>query len=186
MLIASHFLLWIAVVLLGVAWFALARQVRMLGVQGAAAAPLSRVAVVSAATMAGETLTIGRASRDGRAILLLFAAPRCDRSAAALREAVALGDPARMRLVLVGEGDRAGFETLATLYHLSRNDLILDSPIADDLGIGQRPAAMLLAPDGMTIASGTANSRDQIAALLSGIVIDAPVARIETAPAAID
>ncbi|PCD02098.1 hypothetical protein COC42_11495 [Sphingomonas spermidinifaciens] len=177
MLIASHFLLWIAIVLLGVAWFALDRRVRALAADRPVEAAAPRVPVVSAATLTGETLTIGRASRDGRALLLLFAAPDCTRSAAALREAIALGDPARLRLVLVGEGDPAGYQALARLHQIGERDIVIGGAVAEDLGIAVRPAAMLVAADGTTLASGAVETREQLVALIAALPREAAPAR---------
>lgn len=177
MLIASHFLLWIAVVLLGVAWFALDRQVRALAAARPPEPAAPRVPVVSAATLTGETLTIGRASRDGRALLLLFVAPGCARSAAAVREAIALGDAARLRLVLVGEGEPAAYQALARLHQIGERDMVMGAGVADDLGIAVRPAAMLVAADGAVLASGAVDTREQLAALIAALPREAAPAR---------
>lgn len=167
MLAASHFLLWIAVVLLGVGWFSLARQMRALRAATPGDTPPPRVPVVSTATLTGEAMTIGRASRDGRALLLLFLAAGCTRSAAALREAIAFSDPARIRLVLVGEGEAADYAPLARLHQLPERDMVIGGAVAADLGIVQRPAAMLVAADGATLAAGLVDSRDKLGALLA-------------------
>ncbi|MEZ0496938.1 hypothetical protein [Sphingomonas sp. IW22] len=169
MLVASHFLLWIAVILLAVALFALGRQVRQLRRGLDPVGPPVAVPIISAATLAGELLTIGHASHDGRAMLLLFVVPGCKRSSDALREAIARVDPDRMRLVMVGEGAWPAFADLARLHHIAERDVILDSPIARDMGIALRPAAVVIDAQGVIRASAAVHSARQVEALLASL-----------------
>lgn len=173
MLIASLFLLWIIVILLGVAVVALARQVRRLqdrampGVRHAVANRSGGVApIVSAPTLAGDMLTIGGPSADGRAMLLLFIRPACAASRSAIRDALALTDRKQMRLLFVGEGRAEDYGDLLRQHHIRSTDIILNADVMGDYRAGDRPSAALIDARGRLLARGVVGARAQLDALL--------------------
>jgi methylamine dehydrogenase accessory protein MauD len=170
MLATSQFLLWISVILLGVAVLALDRQVRVLRQGGAALVHGPAVAdtmpLISTPTLAGEMMTLGGATRDGRALLLLFLQADCIVSAQMLRDALALCDPARVRLIVLGESD-AGFGELTRPHRVRDADIILSAGIGAEMGVVHWPAATLIAGDGSVLGRGGVRRRDQIETLLA-------------------
>lgn len=170
MLAASHFLLWVSVILLSVAFVALERQVRFLRHGGAAFAsgPLvAAIPLISTPTLSGEMVTIGGATRDGRPLLLLFLQADCIVSTQALQEAAALNDPARLRLILLGEGEASAFAALARPHRIREADIILSAGINAAMGLEHWPAAVLIAGDGTVLGRGGVRKRGQIHALLA-------------------
>lgn len=177
MLIASLFLLWIIVILLVVAVVALARQLRLLqdravpvagriAHRGAGAAPGGAAPVVSAPTLAGDMLTIGGPSADGRAMLLLFIRPACQASRAAIRDALALTDRKRLRLLFLGEGRAEDYGDMLRQHHIRDTDVILNAEVLRDFRAGDRPSAALVDARGQLLARGVVEAREQLDALL--------------------
>ncbi|WP_298398046.1 methylamine utilization protein MauD [Sphingobium sp.] len=173
MLIASLFFLWIAVILLGVAVVALARQVRLLQDRAAPAASHSApggasgvAPITSAPTLAGDMLTIGGQSADGRALLLLFIRPGCAASRSAIRDALALTDRKRLRLLFLGEGRAEDYGDLLRQHRIRDTDIILNDDVLRDYRIADRPSAALIDGRGRLLARGVVGAREQLDALL--------------------
>lgn len=174
MLIASLFLLWIVVILLGVAVVALARQLRLLQDRATPIAqrpgrtgPGGTAPVVSAPTLAGDMLTIGGPSADGRALLLLFIRPACAASRAAIRDALALTDRKRLRLLFLGEGRAEDYGDMLRQHHIRDTDVILSAEVMRDFRSSDIPSAALIDSRGRLLARGVVEARDQLDALLA-------------------
>lgn len=173
MLVATLFLLWMIVILLIVAVVALMRQVRALQNVGSAAAPhivepvrAGVAPVVSAPTLAGDMLTIGGPSADGRSQLLLFIRPACTASRAAVRDALALTDRKRLRLLFVADGRVEDYGDMLRQHRIRDTDIILNPAIGTDFRVTDRPAAALVDPRGRLLARGGIGKRAQLEALL--------------------
>ncbi|MFC3442257.1 methylamine utilization protein MauD [Sphingobium rhizovicinum] len=173
MLIASLFFLWIVVILLGVAVIALARQVRLLQDRSTPAAshvipagPSGVAPIVSAPTLAGDMLTIGGQSADGRALLLLFIRPGCGASRSAIRDALALTDRKRLRLLFMGEGRADDYGDLLRQHRIRDTDIILNADVLRDYRAADRPSAALIDGRGRLLARGVVEAREQLDALL--------------------
>lgn len=174
MLIASLFILWIIVILLVVAVVALARQVRLaravpVAIRSGPVGPGGAAPVISMPTLAGDMLTVGGVSADGRAQLLLFIAPGCPASRAAVRNVLARTDRARLRLLFLGEGRAEEYGDMLHQHRIRATDMILNMDIGADYSIGERPAAALIDARGRLLARGPAASREQIDGLLAHV-----------------
>ncbi|HUD90721.1 methylamine utilization protein MauD [Sphingobium sp.] len=176
MLIASLFLLWVIVILLAVAVVALARQVRSLqdrpastGTHRTARGRGGIAPIVSAPTLAGDMLTIGGPSADGRAMLLLFIRPGCAASRSAIRDALALTDRKRLRLLFLGEGRVEEYGDLLRQHRIRETDIILNAEVLGDYRAGDRPSAALIDARGRLLARGVVEERAQLDALLAHI-----------------
>ena len=174
MLIASLFLLWMVVILLVVAVVALSRQVRAMQDGVGAIVPRAVVAVpgraapvVSAPTLAGDMLTIGGPSADGRAQLLLFIAPGCAASRSAVRDALALTNRTQLRLLFLGEGRAEEYADMLRQHRIRDTDIILNAQVGADVRIGTRPSAALIDAGGRLLARGAIDGRAQLEALLA-------------------
>ena len=174
MLIASLFLLWMVVILLVVAVVALSRQLRAMQdsagpavTRAMPAVPGRAAPVVSAPTLAGEMLTIGGPSADGRAQLLLFIAPGCGVSRSAVRDALALTDRKALRLLFLGEGRAEDYADMLRQHRIRDTDVILNAQVGADFRIGARPSAALIDAGGRLLARGPVDGRAQFDALLA-------------------
>ena len=171
MLAASHLLLGMLVFLLAVALLAANREVgvlrQKLGLARTGATAI--IPLISVSTLAGDMLTIGGASRDGRASLLLFLRTECVASAQALRFASTLCKPARLRLRLIvfGEGERAAYCELTRAYNICEADIVLHEGIGEEIGVDHWPAAVLTTGDGALLGKSGVQKCDQLEALLA-------------------
>jgi methylamine dehydrogenase accessory protein MauD len=175
-LVATLFLLWMIVILLIVAVMALARQVRALQDGGPAGrsrpVPSTRAGiapVVSAPTLAGDMLTIGGPSADGRAQLLLFIRPACTASRTAVRDALALTDRKRLRLLFVADGRVEDYGDMLRQHRIRDTDIIVNPAIGADFRVVERPAAALVDPRGRLLARGGIGTRAQLETLLAQV-----------------
>ncbi|MEK7342597.1 MAG: methylamine utilization protein MauD [Pseudomonadota bacterium] len=186
MLIASLFLLWVAVILLGVAVVTQARQLRQLHdrlnpAPLAGTAPLTGTApVASAPTLAGDMLTIGGPSADGRAWLLLFIRAGCAASRTAIRDALALTDRKRLRLLFLGEGRAEDYRDLLRQHRIRDTDMIVSAQLLRDFQATDLPAAALIDARGRLLGRGAIAARAQLDALLARL----PPAEGEATPGA--
>lgn len=176
MLIAANFLLWFVVLLLSVAVGALTRQVRAMqqriapiAVQLAGGAtPGDATPVISAATQAGEMLTLGGTSPDGRARLLLFVEGDCTICDEIVGHARELADPARLHLLmLLGAGRVEAFGGMMKRHRVANEDLIVNASIGADYRIGILPSLALLDQRGRLLARGMVQTREQLEAVLA-------------------
>lgn len=186
MLIASLFLLWVAVILLGVAVVAQARQLRQLH-DRLDPAPLpgampstGTAPVASAPTLAGDMLTIGGPSADGRAWLLLFIRAGCAASRTAIRDALALTDRKRLRLLFLGEGRAEEYRDLLRQHRIRDTDMIVSGQLLRDFQATDLPAAALIDARGRLLGRGAIAARAQLDALLARL----PPAEGDAAPGA--
>lgn len=178
MLVALLFLLALGFVLLAVAALAMRRQLR-LGRE--ALAPVRRplhppalrnsdpAPIVSAASLSGDVLTIGGASRGARPQLLIFiesGSPLCD---AVVADAVDLCRGSGIRLMIVGDGHRDDYAGLLEQHSLRAVDFILNAGLGEDFQIGPVPSAVLIDGRGQIVARGTVQRREQLTMLLQSM-----------------
>ncbi|HWK40839.1 MAG TPA: hypothetical protein VNR60_02815 [Croceibacterium sp.] len=177
MLAALLFLLAFGGVLLVVTACALHRQVRtarramapVAGSRGPEFMEGEKAPRVSAPSLGGNILTIGGATRDPRFMLLLFVEPGSKLCESVVGDAVDLCRRRSVRLLLVGEGDSGGYDSLVLQKRIDHDDLILSNSLREDFLIGPVPSAALLNPDGYLVARGTVQHRDHLDALLTAL-----------------
>ncbi|MEG8220801.1 hypothetical protein OSJ57_09215 [Sphingomonas sp. HH69] len=131
------------------------------------AVPGRAAPVVSAPTLAGDMLTIGGPSADGRAQLLLFIAPGCAASRSAVRDALALTNRTQLRLLFLGEGRAEDYADMLRQHRIRDTDIILNAQVGADFRIGTRPSAALIDAGGRLLARGAIDGRAQLEALLA-------------------
>lgn len=188
MLVALLFLLALGIVLLAVAALAMQRQLRLgrealapVRSHSHAAAPRNSdpAPIVSAASLAGDVVTIGGASRDTRPQLLIFVeagSPLCD---AVVGDAVDLCRGTGVRLLLLGEGRRDDYAGLLERYSLRAADFILNAGLGEDFRIGPVPSAVLIDGRGQLVARGTVQRREQLNMLLQSMDCQSDEGKIE-------
>ncbi|MDE8653593.1 methylamine utilization protein MauD [Novosphingobium album (ex Liu et al. 2023)] len=176
MLVPLLFLLGLCVILLVVAVLALRRQLRLarqamapVGTPrpGGGPHPAEPAPIVSAPSLAGETLTIGGVSREPRPLLLVFIEAGCGLCETVIGDAVDLCRRADVRLLFLGDGRTEDYAGLIRRNGLKESHFILSGAIGDDFLIGPVPAAALIDADGQLVARGTVQRREQLEALLA-------------------
>lgn len=188
MLVALLFLLALGIVLLAVAALAMRRQLRLgrealAPVRGASQVVTPRDAdlapIISAASLSGDVLTIGGASRDASPQLLIFIEARSALCDAVVGDAVDLCRGTRVRLVLLGEGPRNDYAGLLERYSLREADFILNAGLGEDFQLGPVPSAVLIDGRGQIVARGTVQRREQLKLLLQSVDCQPDEGKIE-------
>jgi methylamine dehydrogenase accessory protein MauD len=176
-LLASQVVLWVVVLVLAVAVFALARQV---GVLHERVAPLGAMTTRTAIAigdkapefdlldLGGAQIHIGGRRSDGRRQLLLFVSPICPMCKKLLPAARSFARSERRgtELVLVGDGDRVAHEALIAENRLDGLPFVISPIVGISLGIGKLPHAVLVDEAGVIRSKGIVNSREHLESLL--------------------
>lgn len=176
-LLVSNLALWIAVLILGVIVVALTRQ---LGVLHERVAPAGALAIgdgpavgdvaprLDALDLAGRSIPIGGPAEDGRSTLLFFLSPTCPLCEAVLPavRSLARSEHTQLRVVLIGDGDRALHETYARARGLDELPLVVSPAIGLAHRVPKLPFAVLIDAAGVLRAKGLVNSREHLESLL--------------------
>jgi methylamine dehydrogenase accessory protein MauD len=180
----SYVLLWIIVLLLGVAALTLARQVGIiyirLGPSGARVLPAGPSVGTRAADLSGTNLMgqpIKRLAASGRRTLLVFTMPGCTACsgvAPGLRSVVA-AERKTLDVVLVSRSDDAEANRRFAQDHDLGGFTFIGSPeTAVQYGVNVSPYAVLLDADGVVRAKGLINNLLHIQSLLNAGDIGQP------------
>jgi methylamine dehydrogenase accessory protein MauD len=177
-LAVSQVVLWLVVLALGTAVFALARQI---GVLHERVAPLGALMTDRAADvgdvaprfevtdLAGRKVQVGGERGAGRNQLLLFVSPACPMCKKLLPVARSFvrSEQGKLDLVLVGDGDREEHLAMAREHKLEAVPLLLAPVVGMTYGIGKLPYAVLVDHEGVLRAKGLVNSREHLESLLA-------------------
>jgi methylamine dehydrogenase accessory protein MauD len=168
--------LWAVVLALA---FVVAALVRQVGVLHERVAPAGALAIgrgpgvgdpaprLEAEALEGGARSVGGADPEGRSALLFFLSPTCPvckELLPALRS-LARAEP-RLRVVLVGDGERAEHEPFAREHDLLRFPYLLSPAVGLTFQVPKLPYAVLIDADGVVRAKGLVNSREHLESLL--------------------
>ncbi|MEL7028073.1 MAG: methylamine dehydrogenase [Pseudomonadota bacterium] len=168
--------LWMAVIALGFAVFALARQIGVLHERIAPAGALmmnERLKVgepapqVDASMLSGDVRKIGRGG--GRSLLLFFLSPTCP-VCKTLLPAVQTSESAEadwLDVVYASDGEGEGHAALARTYGLNAEAYAVSEPLGRAFGVSKLPYAVLLDGEGCIASMGLVNSREHIESLFN-------------------
>ena len=172
----SLVVLWIAVIVLSVVVFALARQIGVLYERVAPAGALmvgrglkigEAAAPVTVEHLRGATETIGGPSADGRSTLVFFLSPTCPvcKSLLPALRSLARAEAAWLRVVLAGDGARAEHETFIRAERLESFDYVLSTELGITYQVAKLPYAVLLDGSGVLKSGGLVNTREHLESL---------------------
>lgn len=175
-LFVSNALLWVVVVLLCGVVLALVRQVGILHERVAPAGALmvqggpaigDPAPVVELTTWHGATLRVGGPDPDGRSTLVCFLSATCPVCATLLPVlgAVRESEQRWLRVVAVGDGERAEHETLAERLAGRVDAFALSGPLGLAYRVPKLPYAVLLDEAGVVRAAGLVNTREHLESL---------------------
>lgn len=161
---------------LAVLLFGLARQVGVLHERVAPMGAMSsdqgpavgeQAPVLSAATLGGERIEIGRPSAQRRSQLLLFVSPTCPVCKKLLPIARSFASAERLGMVLVGDGDLAEQRAMIRSFELERVTYVSAPEVGMTYRVGKLPYAVLIDADGVIRAKGLVNSREHLESLIA-------------------
>ncbi|MBR1177031.1 redoxin domain-containing protein [Bradyrhizobium sp. KB893862 SZCCT0404] len=175
LLVASQFLSWIAIGMLGALCLALARQVGILHERIAPAGALSIKSGVtsgeaapelSVQTIAGQLVTIG-GKRTGRSQLLFFISPDCPVCKALLPalKAAAKSETSWLDVILVSDGPGEAHEKFVRAQGLYDYPYIVSEMVGRSFGVSKLPFGTLIDDAGTVRASGLINTREHLDSL---------------------
>lgn len=181
--IFSTVVLWIAVIFLGVALFALARQIGLLHERIAPAGALlvnQKVRVgdaapeLTVATLDGREIKIGGSSQ--KSLLLFFLSPSCPMCKALLPvvKSSQTAEKSWLDVIYASDGVNDAHKDFALAHELPADQYVISEALGRALGVSKLPYAVLLNPEGRIVSMGLVNSREHIESLFnageSGIV----------------
>jgi methylamine dehydrogenase accessory protein MauD len=175
-LVVSNVVLWgVVLVLCGVV-LALVRQIGILHERVAPAGALmvqggpeigARAPIVELTAWSGESLRVGAPGPDGRSTLVCFLSPTCPVCATLLPVLGAVREAERrwLRVVAVGDGERAEYETLAARLSDRVDAFALSAPLGLAYRVPKLPYAVLVDEAGVVRAAGLVNTREHLESL---------------------
>ena len=187
--LVSYVLLWLLVVVLSIVVFALARQVGILHERVAPAGALmptngpkvgETTEVLAATDLTGRAQTIGGASADGNATLVLFISPTCPICKSLVPTAVSLAghEKRRLRLVFASDGDKLEqHQAYVSDLGIDAFPYIVSQALGLTYAVSKLPFAVLIGADGSLKSKGLVNSREHLESLVESM--DSGVASLQ-------
>ena len=171
-------ILFIAVVVLAMATWALSRQVGILfervlplgalvtdsGPAVGGAAPIFDLPSITRAA----TVKIGNLS-EGRSTLLFFLSPNCPvcKKLLPVLRSLATAEASWMRIVLASDGNEAEQRAFAQAQQLTAFPYVLSTEMGLAYRVARLPFAVLIGEDGIVKSKGLVNNREQFDSLLN-------------------
>ena len=175
-LVVALIMLWLVVIALVVAVFALARQIGVLYERVAPMGALmldegpavgSQAPVFELASLSGSTATIGKAS--GRGELVFFLSPTCPvcKKLIPVLRSIAHAERDWLDVILASDGDETEHRAFYAKAGLGDFPYVLSRELGMTFKVGKLPYAVLLDEHGKVRAKGLINSREQLESLFT-------------------
>ena len=173
-IIASQFLLWIAVIGLGLTVVALIRQIGVLHERVSPMGALVNDRGPDVGEMApemtvnaidGTGVAIGGERAAGRSQLLLFVSPACPICKKLLPIAQSFARGEKLEIALIGDGDVEEQNRMIEAHGLDRSRYLNSAQVGMAFHVGKLPYAILIDRDGVIRAKGLVNSREHLESL---------------------
>jgi len=178
-LLVSNVVLWCIVIALTVVVVALARQVGILHERVAPAGALmpgngpkigeltERQALID---LDGRAVTIGGASAEGAATLVLWVSPTCPVCRSLVPTALSLAKRERLRLVFASDGEKIGqHRAYVADLGIERHPYVVSQALGMAYAVSRLPFAALIAPDGTLASKGLVNTREHLESLVEAM-----------------
>jgi methylamine dehydrogenase accessory protein MauD len=171
----SQILLWIVVILQGVAIFALARQIGVLHERVAPAGALINSAGpgvgeqsprLEVHALGGNAVTVGATLAPGKALLMLFVSSTCPICKKLIPIAKNFAKSERLDVLFVGDADAADQRKLIQQFELDEHSFVNGPEVGMAYRVDKLPYAVLLDDTGRIAAKGLVNSREHFESLI--------------------
>jgi methylamine dehydrogenase accessory protein MauD len=175
-LVVAFALLWVLVIGLAIAVFALARQV---GILFERIAPMGALITDSGPAVGEKVSRFDLTALDGRAVaiggtsarsqLVFFLSPTCPvcKKLLPILSSVAAAENSWLDLVLAGDGEPAAHRTFITQRRLEKFPFVLSRELGMAFRVGRLPYAALIDGSGIVRAKGLINNREQLESLFN-------------------
>ena len=175
-LLISNILLWIAVLLLLIVVFALARQIGVLYERIAPAGALmmnQRLQVgMTAPQLAlqdidGRPLNVGGVDNDKKSLLIFFASPDCPvcNSLMPVLRSAAKAEAGWLRTILASDGEQQDHRAYIHAKGLEQFPYVISELLGKTYGVAKLPYAVLINEQGVIASMGIINSREHLESL---------------------
>lgn len=175
-LVVSNLLLWVVVLALLVAVFALARQI---GILYERVAPMGALMIdtgpkvgeaaprLDVPSLHGGTVSIGATGE--RSQLLFFLSPTCPvcKKLLPILKSIAAAEASWLRLVFASDGEAREHAEFTRRVGIESFPYLLSTELGMSFRIGKLPYAVLLDEGGSVRAKGLVNSREQLESLFT-------------------
>jgi len=180
-LVVSNLLLWLVVLALLVAVFALARQV---GILYERVAPMGALMIDSGPAVGAAAPRLDLADLDGTAVavgaaggrsqLLFFLSPTCPvcKKLLPILKSIATAEAAWLDIVFASDGEREEHAAFRRRAGIAAFPYLLSAELGMALHVGKLPYAVLVDEQGRVRAKGLVNSREQLESLFTAKEMD--------------
>ena len=175
LLIVSNIVSWVVILGLGLALFAVARQVGVLHMRVAPAGALTPAKGpaagelaprIEATAMDGSRRVIGGALEKGKKQLLLFVSPHCPICKELIPVAKNFARREDLGIVFMGDDDAGELQTMMTRMAIEPRSLVNSSTAGRLYHIDKLPNAVLIGEGGKILSKGLVNSREHLESLI--------------------
>jgi len=170
-------LLWVVVIALGIAVFALSRQIgvllervapagALLSGKGLASGELAPELALTA--LDGAPVQVGGTRSNARSTLVFFLSPTCPMCEAVLPavRSIARSEHAWLDVVLASDGDDEDHDGYVRRNRLFNLPYVVSAKLGVGFRVGQLPHAALVDENGLVVAAGLTNTREHVESLL--------------------
>lgn len=178
-LLVSNVLLWCLVIVLALVVLALARQVGVLHERVAPAGALmptsgpkvgEQTQSAEFRDLAGELVTVGGASSDGRATLVLWVSPTCPVCKALVPTAVSMAQAEGLRLLFASDGDRLEqHRAYVNDLRIAAYPYVVSQALGMSYAVSKLPFAVLIDAGGVLRGKGLVNTREHLESLVESM-----------------
>jgi methylamine dehydrogenase accessory protein MauD len=175
-LVVAFALLWVLVIALAIAVFALARQV---GILFERIAPMGALITDSGPTVGEKVSRFDLTALDGRAVtvgatgtrsqLLFFVSPTCPvcKKLLPILSSVAMAENSWLDVMLAGDGDAAAHRDFIARRRLEKFPFVISRELGMAFRVSRLPYAALIDGSGVVRAKGLINNREQLESLFN-------------------
>lgn len=174
-LIVSQAISWIAILGLGVALVAIARQVGVLHIRVAPAGALTTsggpavgegVVKIEAHTLDGKHAVVGGQAPGVPLRLLMFVSAQCPLCKMVVPMAKSFARDERVALTFVGDDDASAQRAMIAQHDLGGYAFINGPEVGQAFAVSKLPYAVLMDEEGVILSKGLVNSREHLESLV--------------------
>jgi len=179
-LVISNLILWVVVILLLLAVYALARQIGVLHERVAPVGALTpasgpkigeQLEAVAVKTLGNRTIDVGAPGEQST--FIFFMSPGCPICRSLLPVVADMADKEKVRLLYASDGDNvAAHESYAREHGIEPDQYVLSQTLGMMLGVNRLPFAALVNEQGVLRSRGLVNNREHLESLLAADELD--------------
>ncbi len=175
-LLISNVLVWVVLLALGIAVFALARQIGVLHERIRPVGALSLGKAIKAGdaapafllpSLTGGSIAIGGTATDNKTTLLFFLSATCPvcKTLLPILNDISTGEQSWLRVVFASDGEEAEHQRFIAQHGLERFPYLLSTDVGLAYQISKLPYGVLISSTGIVLTHGLVNNREHLESL---------------------